>query len=223
MNWEAIGAIGEVSAAVATLAMLVYLSVQVRHARDATQSASELEASKLITQINQHITDDSNLRRIFDLVADDREEEMSDGDVSHYLWLVATFAHAAEGVWLQFEKGLISKKVWEKWERSFGTNLNSPIIRSWWSQARISFSTEFYDHFDVLLQQIKTRSFPLPKKLHPPAAQMTLNMQLKSFCSVTASQGSVCDAVVRNRRMLRRANDRCWPLAALHFVEFRTI
>ena len=165
MNWEAIGAIGEVSAAVATLAMLVYLSVQVRHARDATQSASELEASKLITQINQHITDDSDLRRIFDLVADDHEEEMSVEDVSHYLWLVATFAHAAEGVWLQFEKGLISKKVWEKWERSFGTNLNSPIIRSWWSQARISFSTEFYDHFDVLLQQSNNTKFPSSKKI----------------------------------------------------------
>ena len=169
MNWDAIGAIGELSGAAATLIMLVYLSVQVRHARDATQSASELEASRLITQINQQIVNDSNLRRIFDLIADNNEDELSEDDVSRYIWLVATFGHAAEGVWIQFEKGLISEKVWEKWERSFSTNLNSPLIRYWWSEARISYSPEFHEHFDVLLRQSDNVKFPSSKSISSAA------------------------------------------------------
>ncbi len=38
MNWEAIGAVGEILSAVAVLITLVYLAIQIRHARSAQQS-----------------------------------------------------------------------------------------------------------------------------------------------------------------------------------------
>ena len=42
MNWEAIGALGEVLGAVAVIATLLYLAVQTRHARVAVETASTL-------------------------------------------------------------------------------------------------------------------------------------------------------------------------------------
>ena len=38
MNWEALGAIGEIVGAIAVVATLGYLAVQVRHSREATQA-----------------------------------------------------------------------------------------------------------------------------------------------------------------------------------------
>ena len=39
MNWEAIAAIGQVLGSIAVFVTLVYLSIQTRHAKDATQRA----------------------------------------------------------------------------------------------------------------------------------------------------------------------------------------
>lgn len=42
MNWDAIGALGEVLGAIAVIATLLYLAVQTRHARVAVETASTL-------------------------------------------------------------------------------------------------------------------------------------------------------------------------------------
>lgn len=46
MNWEAIGAVGEIVGALAVLVTLIYLAIQVRHARRA-QQADAIRANRL--------------------------------------------------------------------------------------------------------------------------------------------------------------------------------
>jgi hypothetical protein len=46
MNWEAIGAIGEILGALVVVITLVYLASQVRHAKDASADTNRLERSK---------------------------------------------------------------------------------------------------------------------------------------------------------------------------------
>jgi len=46
MNWDAIGAIGELVGAVAVLATLIYLSIQTRLTRKATQAAAEFSLNQ---------------------------------------------------------------------------------------------------------------------------------------------------------------------------------
>ena len=42
MNWDAIGAVGEILGAAAVVATLVYLAIQIRHARDAAADVNRL-------------------------------------------------------------------------------------------------------------------------------------------------------------------------------------
>ena len=49
MNWEAIGAVGEIVGAIAVIATLAYLAIQVRQNTNSVQGAAELEASKQFT------------------------------------------------------------------------------------------------------------------------------------------------------------------------------
>ena len=46
MNWDAIGAVGEIIGALAVVLTLGYLAIQTRHSAAATQSATEVEASR---------------------------------------------------------------------------------------------------------------------------------------------------------------------------------
>ena len=159
MNWEALGAVGEIFGATATVVMLVYLSIQIRHARDTTQSSTELEASKLLTRLTERVSEDRNLQRIWNEIAEDRQD-ISEEDISHFIWHLATILHAAEGVWEQFQKGLISKRTWGGWQRAMSGVLRAPIANAWWSQKATPYSNEFYDYIEHEIQ--KNREFEMP-------------------------------------------------------------
>ena len=51
MNWEAIGAVGEILGAIAVVLTLGYLAVQVRHAKNATADQNRLERSRGVREM----------------------------------------------------------------------------------------------------------------------------------------------------------------------------
>lgn len=166
MTWDSVGAIGEILGALATIIMLVYLSIQVRHARETTQSATELEVSKLLTQFSQWIASDQDLQRTWDLVAEN-SSEISDEDLRRFLWHVAASTHAAEGVWEQYQRGFVSDRVWMEWERAISGLLSTPHASSWWSERLAPFSPEFYNYFDQVLREKNEWIMPSTQSITP--------------------------------------------------------
>ena len=51
MNWEAIGAVGEILGAIAVVLTLGYLAVQIRHAKNATADQNRLERSRGVREM----------------------------------------------------------------------------------------------------------------------------------------------------------------------------
>ena len=62
MNWEAIGAIGEVLGAFAVVATLLYLALQVRHAKTATTDAIRLNRANGVQAMLLAMSTDDALR-----------------------------------------------------------------------------------------------------------------------------------------------------------------
>lgn len=62
MNWEAIGAIGEIVGALAVVLTLGYLANQVRHAKEAAADTNRLERSKGVRDMMLASASDSDLR-----------------------------------------------------------------------------------------------------------------------------------------------------------------
>jgi hypothetical protein len=62
MNWEAIGAIGEIVGALAVVLTLVYLAFQVRYARNATLDQNRLTRSSAIREIILSTANNDSLR-----------------------------------------------------------------------------------------------------------------------------------------------------------------
>ncbi len=151
MNWEAIGAIGEMLAATATVAMLVYLSIQVKHAKEATQSSSEIEAAGILAQLTENISQNREMMRVWDLALQG-SDALSDEDKLQYLWSISAYGNAAEGVFHQFKKGMISKETWAVWERGFTMHIGTEIGMAWWKSEAAPYSQSFRHHMTEIVE-----------------------------------------------------------------------
>ncbi len=61
MNWDAIGAIGEILGAAAVVATLVYLAIQIRSANSAAADVNRLSRAVGVRDIIRQVIDDSEL------------------------------------------------------------------------------------------------------------------------------------------------------------------
>ena len=77
MNWDAVGAIGEIFGGFAVLITLIYLAAQVRHSNDLATFNASKELMNQFNTLNYLVATDSDLRQILmkggELSADERE------------------------------------------------------------------------------------------------------------------------------------------------------
>ena len=69
MNWDAIGAVGEVAGAVAVVITLVYLAIQIKYSKQATVDSITLGRTKIICEGMMSLAANDKLRESFDLVS----------------------------------------------------------------------------------------------------------------------------------------------------------
>lgn len=65
MNWEALGALGEIAGAMAVIVTLVYLSVQIRQNTKASRVAAVQAASENSSRFSELIAGDTALGEVF--------------------------------------------------------------------------------------------------------------------------------------------------------------
>jgi len=74
MNWEAIGAMGEIVGAAAVVATLGYLAVQIRHSTKVARSATRQSIVEMTMSTARDIVSDGELAEL--LIRDMRGEEL---------------------------------------------------------------------------------------------------------------------------------------------------
>lgn len=77
MNWEAIGAIGQVAGAIAVFVTLLYLAIQIRRSNELSQFSATKEIMNQFNDLNRMVVSDPALRQLLHkntaLSADERE------------------------------------------------------------------------------------------------------------------------------------------------------
>ena len=150
MTLQDLGSLGEVVGAVATVATLIYLSLQLRQNSASMRATAELEGSRQLAQFVARISNDSNMKRIYDLIAN--EEELSPDDDRDYSWLLAELFHMSEGVFIQFRKGHISADIWNEYELLLVGMLQTEVAKRWWTEVAPPFSATFRSHVEGCLE-----------------------------------------------------------------------
>jgi hypothetical protein len=135
VNWEAIGAIGEVAGALAVVATLAYLAKQIRISAEATkamvrQGVADSSVAYLALEIDpRELREVTKKRRAGEMLGRDEED----------LLLVRIHANFRnfEGFFSNFRRGYFDAAEWQAYENIiFFHFLNDPIARKFWDRGR---------------------------------------------------------------------------------------
>ncbi len=160
MDWNAIGAIGEILGAVAVIATLGYLAVQTRHSVAATQANTR----QAILASDQHFI--TNLMQDPTIEVSRFKGDLSDEEKAKLYYFFICFVRMRESNWLQFHSGGLDRATWESYRASIPAVMNNPNGRNWWrnfAKATAFYSKDFVVEVDDLLEQTpiqnQSRSF----------------------------------------------------------------
>ncbi len=172
MNWEAIGAVGEVGGAIGVVATLVYLAVQVRqnsdnlqHNSESVRAATELENARLAAEWNSEVAREPALAEIF-LAAS--SGELTREQALRFRFLMASLFYRFEGLYRQNERGLLSDEAWRAWEKVILNMLSFPEVKQWWTDVMHPFSDSFRTHVDRLIAERGAHPDTAPQQVVQP-------------------------------------------------------
>ena len=146
MNFQDLGSIGELIAAIATVGTLAYLAIQIRHNSRTSAASAELECLKLLTDWVGRISANSESQRLYDLAADNAQ--MSAVESRQYLWLIGEFGWICQTAFIQYKRGHLSEIAWTEFQRMQIGILQSDLAKEWWSNRETPYSNEFVEFID---------------------------------------------------------------------------
>jgi hypothetical protein len=145
-----LGSIGELVAAIATVATLIYLALQIRHNTQATRSSSFHAISDSMNHVNLSVAQTPELARIWVAGSADRSS-LSDEERHQYDLILLSYFHVFETVHYQARVGAGEKDLVVAEERSLTALLATPGVRSWWDENPYAFGPEFRSYLEKFL------------------------------------------------------------------------
>jgi len=151
VNWEAIGALGELMGAVGVIISLLYVASQLRHYRVAMKTASSIDGAASFRSVTAPVMASPQLtgtmlRGLEDPASLDDDERA---------WLVNIVFNALrvyETIHFQYESGTVDKDLFRGYSLHLRTYLDAPLVLQYWERRRHFFSSRFQKFVDGLLQ-----------------------------------------------------------------------
>lgn len=147
MTIQDLGSIGELVAAMATVATLIYLAVQIRHNTQATRSSSFHAISDSMNHVNVAVAQTPELARIWVAGSADRAS-LSQEERHQYDLVLLSYFHVFETVHYQARVGAGEKDLVLTEERSLAALLATPGVRAWWAENPYAFGPEFRTYLE---------------------------------------------------------------------------
>lgn len=142
MNWSAVSAISDLVAAAAVVVSLVYLALQVRQNHRAVTAATELETSRMFSELHSRVAASSELARLWDTGLT-RPAELTEDEQRRFIWFVAEYFYLVEAVWQQHASGTVSASSWAQHEAVTVGLLKNRLLQEWWVSGVSPYTPEF--------------------------------------------------------------------------------
>jgi hypothetical protein len=154
MNWEAIGAIGEIIGASAVVISIVYLSIQIRqNSRVSKTMAIQNWAAAAALEKSSIFSDREFAELIAQAAIGDQDFEVADKlrIETYFIQLFNTF----ELLYFQKENGTIDAAFFHGKATAYQNNLLAPGIRNFWNETRLThFDERFRRYIDHELEKL---------------------------------------------------------------------
>jgi hypothetical protein len=160
VNWEALGAIANLLAAIGVIATLIYLSIQIRQNTKAVRSSSVQNLVQSLSTTAQAVVENESMIPLL-LKANTGASTLSEEERTRlHFWFIMTFRRF-EGVYFQRDLGFVDAAVIEGFERSHIAVFASKSAQEWWANSKEIFNSGFVSYVEELLKK------GTPKTLHP--------------------------------------------------------
>ncbi len=136
MNWDAIGAIGEATGAIAVLITLIYLAVQLRQNTEQARQANMIARADISAQVRQRydalwhqLSADPQLAVAFNKIMF-RDEEVGYPEAARLMAWFGNYCTVAQSAQVEHENGLVDDMTLHTLEENVRWFIGKPLFRA---------------------------------------------------------------------------------------------
>jgi len=147
MNWDALGAIGEIVGSIAVVVTVAYLAIQVRHSSRASRSATINQSRAAVTDVLTGISSDSAAADIYFRGANE-PESLNASERVRFELIVFQMLRVTETMFMEYREGLLGQELWDaQW---YGTRLMLETTggRLFWKRRNRMLTRSFIEWVD---------------------------------------------------------------------------
>src|SRR5262249_20377068 len=141
MNWEAVGAIGQMLGSATVLVTLIYLAAQIRQNTTAVQAATFQSIIALASTFGDEVAKNPELRKV--ISAGLRTEPENEPDRSAFHFILLSLLRRYENMHYQSHLGLLPDEQWHGLRASLARYVTKPGFLSWWQRNAELFNGDF--------------------------------------------------------------------------------
>jgi len=142
MNWDALGAVSELVGAVAVVATLIYLAVQIRQNTASNQNSALQTVSSQYADWLSLIIENEVVAQIYRKGLEDSEQLTAD-EKMRFGMLLTLLSRAGDAQYHQYDTNAVPEEKWISTLNSFVGVLGKPGARTWWNRYGDSFTPSF--------------------------------------------------------------------------------
>ncbi len=158
MNWEAIGAVGEVLGAFAVVLTLVYLAVQIRQNTSSTRASTYSDTTDGWHNYlqSQSVADIDIL-----LALAKNPSKLTTADFYRGYYLCRVMFRRMEHDYFQFKAGTFDPATWNAYVKSFREDtFRNPAVRAMWKLQFTYLNPQFYEYMQSEIEEAATSQRP---------------------------------------------------------------
>lgn len=149
MNWDAIGAVGEMAGGVVVIISILYLARQIKE--NSRIAKAESQRTLLDTaHIWGHLVTTPGLITEFRQAIQDYDSLNSDAQ-GRFTFVMYPLLNHVESAYRMYRQGLLEEDSYLGWMQSFAGLLREPGAAVWWSHTKAAVGAEFVGAVDELI------------------------------------------------------------------------
>ncbi len=150
MNWEAIGAIGEIMAAAGVIGSLVFVGWQMLQNTNALHTATSHSHMEIYTSLSMSIAENRELATLWSSGLADFSS-LDDVDRVRFIAVASSAFRYYETSFVQHSKGNLDDELWNNIEKQLRDMTATPGVVSWWELRRHWYSVRFSSLVESLI------------------------------------------------------------------------
>ncbi|MFT4888182.1 MAG: hypothetical protein ACJAY7_000484 [Pseudohongiellaceae bacterium] len=151
MSITDLGSIGELIAAIATVATLVYLAIQIRSNTKTARGNTHHATSTAWSELTAKVAGDDYLSKVYQ-EGRLNPEALSKEEKFRFYLIEDAFMGQIENIWTQYTNDLFPKSNQDRFDNILRAQFATPGIVEYWSRRKSLFTTEFVDYVENVLR-----------------------------------------------------------------------